>query len=599
MWGFKMKKRILLSILLSSTLILQGDSNLNSLITTYKSDAGSWTSPSTGTKYHYGGSYQFTFNGGNRVQPWVTVGEPEFKVGCNGISLKGGFVGLLGLNEIKDQLRDASTSLAWGALIALQYATPALFQVFIEVRGWASTIQRMLQNACQIGTMLVASNNDARKGYSDVFNFLGNNAATDTLQTGMEGSSRWRESIDKFTNCSSMSNQMDPATGKSPAGECMKSLSSDKESPQGAANVNRVATAGLLGKRLTAPTTSTNTLKIANLSSLFKTGKIDNVTVASGTQLTEMVNTIKIMRVFFGDLALSEQSYIDKVAKDTTAYSKSNLKAFTEGSYNIDTAQVNKRLKQDTEGHGENSADSPIKYKHIPAVISDPSKAAKALLYGITSSTNTAKCQEGSCYMEDGIIYYYDFDGKNDKRTLLLGIVEKPSSSQTSDLELKWEGAYKESLKSIRSIAKARSGITPTNTTIYDSATVDSSSVSSTIPLLVPNIDRYLDIITRLEKSANAETAMSTHLKTILAQQNAQVVAENMLSLLYGKIMDMNDSTGSVQELAEFNKSLNLRKDEISKELAMIKKEGVDIKSLNDIFITIEQELQNSKVRQF
>ena len=63
--------------------------------------------------------------------------------------------------------------------------------------------------------------------------------------------------------------------------------------------------------------------------------------------------------------------------------------------------------------------------------------------------------------------------------------------------------------------------------------------------------------------------------------------------------MDMNDSVGNVQELAEFNKSLNLRKDEISKELAAIKKEGGDMKSLNDIFIIIEQELQNSKVRQF
>lgn len=594
-----MRKKIILSILLSSSLLLQGESNLNSLITTYKSSAGSWTSPSTGTKYHYGGNYQFTFNGGNRVQPWVTVGEPEFKVGCNGISLKGGFVGLLGLNEIKDQLRDASTSLAWGALIALQYATPALFQVFTEIRGWASTIQRMLQNACQIGTMLVAGNNDARKGYSDVFNFLGNNAATDALTTGLEGSEKWRGAIDKFTNCSSMSSTMDPATGKSPAGECMKSLNSDKDSPQGASNVNRVATAGLLGKRLTAPVTATNTLKVSNLSTLFKTGKIDNITVASGTQLSEMANTIKIMRVFFGDLALSEQSYLDKVVKDTTAYSKSSLKAFTEGSYSIDTTQVNKKLKQETEGNGGNSADLEIKYKHIPAVITDPSLAAKALLYGITSSANSAKCQEGSCYMEDGIIYYYDFDGKNDKRTLLLGIVEKPNSVAGSDLELKWEGAYKESLKSIRNIAKTRSGMTPTNTTIYDGATVDSSSVSSTIPLLVPNIDRYLDVISRVEKSANAETAMSSHLKTILAQQNAQVVAETMLNMLYGKIMDMNDSSGSVQELAEFNKSLNLRKDEIAKELALIKKEGVDIKNLNDVFITIEQELQNSKVRQF
>ena len=233
--------------------------------------------------------------------------------------------------------------------------------------------------------------------------------------------------------------------------------------------------------------------------------------------MSEIASTIKIMRVFFGDLTLSQQSYVDKVAKDTTAYSKTSLNAFTEGSYNIDTVQVNKRLKQETEGNGSNSADTEIKYKFVPAVISDPSLAAKALLYGITPEVNSTKCQQNSCFMEDGIIYYYDFDGKNDKRTLLLGVVEKPNSSTStsSDLELKWEGAYKESLKSIRSISKARSGITPTNTTIYDGATIDTSSTSSTIPLLVPNVDRYLDIIARMEKSSNAETAMSSHLKTL------------------------------------------------------------------------------------
>ncbi|AXH16400.1 F-type type IV conjugative transfer system protein TraH (plasmid) [Malaciobacter mytili LMG 24559] len=569
--------------------------DLKDMITDYRSSSGTWESPSTGTKYHYGGSYEFTFNGSNKFQPLITYETPSFKVGCNGVSLKGGFVGLLGLNEIKDQIKDAGASLAWGAMIALQYAVPALFDVFNKIRSWAATIQRMLQNACNIGTMLATSTISGNKAMQTVNNAINDNPISDTLQSGMTGLDGVFKEIDKFTNCSNLSTAPGPNGEISPAAKCMEKLGSTKPNPP--KNSTNITAARFINTNIPIPDKSENKLFIDKLSNLLDNGKIDSTTVATGTDLAEFKNLIKITRVFFGDLAVDIDSYKSNVLAGTEAFE--GKKGYEKGSYKISTKLIKDSLKKTASG--DMKEQTPQKFKKIPAVISSAENAANALIYGIKKQTNTSNCGDGYCYIDDNTVYYYDF-AESDDRHVGSGIVSDTTTSTKESLKLTWSGAYNESLKSIRTLVRKKTNIEPTYKTIYDdlkSTTIESNSFSTTIPLVVPNATRYVEIITKIEKVSNKETYLSAYLKNILAEQNSIQIARSLLNMLKGKISDLSQISGKVGDVLAFENDLLERKKAIEIEIDKIIDKSKDSKDLNEIFLSIEQELQNKKVRNF
>lgn len=593
------KKRILISLMLCSALALNA-TNLSDMISTYKSSAGSWTSPSTGMKYHYGGTYEFTFKGSRRIQPWVTAAEPSLKVGCNGVSLKGGFVGLLGLSEIKDQISDAGASLAWGAMIALQYAVPALFQVFNEIRSWAATIQSLLQNACNIGTMMVMQNDTARKGILGVENYLSNTGVGSTLTTAFQGAETFRKEVDNYVGCAGLSSTPDAITGLSPSVQCGKSLHDGKKADKVAAKT-KISTARIFDTKIVPPSTSPDRLTVSKLSTTLASGKIGSLTVASGADLTEIQNTLKILRVFFGDITLSATTYQSDIVRETTAYDATNVnKAFEEGSYNIDKEQIKIRIKTAKEGEAKTEV-TPITFTYVSPVISDVKAAAQALIHGITKSANTEKCSDdGYCVIDDAIIYYYDFSNENKERTVAVGIVDKPNTTTSTTMRLEWKGAYIESLSSIRTLVKSKTGYVPTTRTIYDgTGGIDSSTLSTTAPLLVPNIEKHIEIIAKLEKSEGKETPTSAYLKDLLARKNAMYIGRVLLESMLAKIIDANASGGTINDITEFNNSLVDRKNEIENAISQINQDGNDFTNLNEVFLTIDQELQNQKVKKF
>ena len=120
-------------------------------------DFGTWESPRTGTKYFDGGSYRFAFKGQGKIQPLFQGSPPSAKMGCNGFSLSGGFVALLGIDEIKKLLSDSGATLAWGIMMGLEYATPGLNKIFTDLRNWARQIQQLLSNMCAIGQKIAKS----------------------------------------------------------------------------------------------------------------------------------------------------------------------------------------------------------------------------------------------------------------------------------------------------------------------------------------------------------------------------------------------------------------------------------------------------------
>lgn len=114
--------------------------------------AGSYVDPSTNANYLYGGSVVFKFKDQTRsAPPLLQIGAPKMKAGCNGVSLSGGFLQLLGLDGLGDQIQNAGTAIVYGILMGLIYTLPALEKVFAHIRQWANWIQSLLQNACQFG----------------------------------------------------------------------------------------------------------------------------------------------------------------------------------------------------------------------------------------------------------------------------------------------------------------------------------------------------------------------------------------------------------------------------------------------------------------
>lgn len=587
-----MKKKII-AISLVTCLSLNA-TNLNEYITSYKSSAGTWTSPTTGMKYHYGGSYEFTFKGGNKFQPWVTGSDPELKIGCNGISLKGGFVGLLGLNELKEQIKDAGQSLAWGAFISLQYAVPGLFQVFTKIREWAASIQNMLQNACNIGKALASANPAVNKIKTTIDDYTQSEGINTTLGTGMGGFSEVKKKIDAISNCSGMATGIDPVTGESAYLKCVKNNGAVSKNTQNKGASEKVASAQLLNKFIAPPTKPTNQLYVDKLSGSLSTGKIDTFVIANATQIAETASTLKLLRVFFGDLTIEKDSYKSVYADNTEA--NSGNKAFEKGVYSLDFERVKKRLEKAASDN--NIPDDKIMYKLIKPVISSPESAAKALLYGISANTNDKNCGDGYCRIDDATIFFSDF-GDNENRAIQIGIVGDNSSSTSDTLKLNWSGAYNESMKSIRKKVRDLTGVDPTWKTVYDgTGTIDSSNVSD-VPLLVPNIERHIETIAKIEKLSKSETGLTAHLKTVLAQQNSIMISRSLFTMIEGKIVDADLMGGSLEGLSAFSDHIRQVAEKVQTEIDKVDQTNKDMKLVNDLFLQIEDDLQNNKVRNF
>jgi len=128
----------------------------------------------TGEQNYYTGSMSIRFNSASALRPIVTFTPPSIEVGCNGIDLKGMFMSLLGLSQLKDMLFDAGASLAWGIAIGLIYTLPGVASAFKWINAWAKKIQALLADACNAGTLIgqdIGRNAGINKiGFVDTFN---------------------------------------------------------------------------------------------------------------------------------------------------------------------------------------------------------------------------------------------------------------------------------------------------------------------------------------------------------------------------------------------------------------------------------------------
>lgn len=110
-----------------------------------------------------GGKFNFKLK--QRVpQPWFKGKGPSLSAGCGGISFSGGFMSLLNLDQIGEQLKDAGAAFAWGIMLGLVTSLPSIKEVWDTINKWARMIQNLLANACNAGKKLATMAKDTEVG---------------------------------------------------------------------------------------------------------------------------------------------------------------------------------------------------------------------------------------------------------------------------------------------------------------------------------------------------------------------------------------------------------------------------------------------------
>ena len=585
---------ILVFSMLSATQLLATD--IGDLGSSVKSDFGSWKSPVTGTKYFYGGSYTFAFKGSGSYQPFFQGQAPSAKFGCNGFSLQGGFIALLGLDEIKVLLKNAGATLAWGLLMGLQLTLPSLFNVFNSIRKFARNLQKILSNACNMEKILGAQlGKDLKSKNSAVSGFMSNiNSYTKSLSTG----------IDKFTKPLEDFNKNVAKGCIKLAGKAMGTCK-DKGASQTSNPILKVAkissnsvvsyAIGAYGNNVGAPT---NQIYVDTLSNFFDTGKIKGkLIVTDKGKLAEIKTQIVLARWLFGDFATSSQSFKRVLELYKT---DDNATGITSNTYSVDGAKMTpaalsrmtSQTRTDTGG-----------VAWITPVVTSAKEAATALIDGITKDTNTKLCSKGKCTISDDYIYDVDiaYDSEGKQKIQFTGTV---NTSNGGTIDVHWSGAYIESLKAVRKVVSDRSGYNPT-IKVSQENTVSTTSNLATIkvPLLLPNVNKYIDDIVLLEKKARKETPYTAQLKAMIARNNAYMYATSLTDLITSTVLNAfgkkghPDSSADMLKMQEYLTAIKKKRDVI---LTMIKADQdkqVDYQKLAEIFEAIDKNIKEDTMK--
>ncbi len=573
--------------------------------TSVSTDFGTWNSPRTGNKYFYGGSYRFAFKGAGRMQPLFQPEPPNIKVGCNGFSLSGAFLALLGIPEIKQLLSSSGATLAWGLMMGLEYSMPGLAKVFTTLRNYAREIQQLLGNMCNIGKMLGEKSGINAQMNSLTQNLTGDmNTMFENLNDGLMG---MHENIEKAFDLSP-TNDCSHKTGAA-QDKCLNEVGTTSSTAVAKiSNTNALSLTSLAigstSKKFDKPT---NKIYISKLSSFLSDGKIgDKSVIVNATELENAKATILLGRLFFGDMAtpISTLEYVMKLTNDTSN-ADSSIKT---GSFPLNPE---KAIKQLTAKVSEQVQEEKFEgMTRIQPVINSSEQIAKALIDGIRAETQIDYCSGSTCQIPDTFVYLMDVALKADANTSsdaaqVIGNIW--DSSKSASLEIKWDGGYLESLKVIRYKVQELSGFTPVIQSSSESSisTKASNAVDIKIPLLLPNIQKYMENISKIEKRSKGETPYTAQLKSILARYNAYFFATSMTDLITGRILDALGTKGDpvgnpdYKNIKPFVDEMQEKKRKIDEKIKEDMKNQLSYQELAETFENVEKQLTKEQMKDY
>lgn len=603
----KIKRRVFTVIVLFSLFIQQTMAvGLNDFIDTVhvSTSAGTWQSPRTGSRYFYGGSYTFAFKHPGEYQPFFQGEPPGVHIGCNGFSLSGGFMALLGIDEIKTMLKNAGATLAWGVMMGLEYSLPGIMHIFTTLRKWADEIQAILRNACNLGR-IIASPVTGKINKTISNSFIGK---TDQWMSN---------SFDGFTG--KISKGIDNAYGDVTGKHCNGGLGAVAKKAceklrggvvKGEAHSIVVTSQNSFlslaaGSHVKSAALASNTVSIGKLSTFLEKGKIgSHIIFSNSDQLNTFKARVLFSRMFFGDSATPSKTFGKLLMMSNDA----NLSA---GDHSIDDNKIKNNLEAkltkditfpDAKGVG----------MLIPREITSSKSAAKALLYGIKSGSCVGYCHDGYIDIVDNNVYALDFSKGKDSHDTYRAIgnllVDKDGTdNSSSNLQVKWNGAYLESLALIRYLVKQKTNYSPTFKAIGESSVTvkDTSSTDIKIPLLLPNISKYIQTIVLLEKKAKEETAYTAQLKSILAKYNAYFYSTSLMDMIAGYEVSAIGANGDaagrpkVKTIRAYLQHILGIKNDILKMIKEDQKNQISYQQLIEMFEKIDRNIRTENMKNY
>ena len=570
-----MKKRIITVLVLVSLIFSQSFAlTLGDLILQNK------TSPSInsidGTRYFFGGGYELRFRKDTYAfKPWINGSPPQFHMGCNGVSISGGFLSLLGLNDIKNQLDNASTAFAWGLIMSIKASMPIVADVFNTIQAWARAIQKLLQNACKMGQAL-ASRTPVAQSINHFFTEAASDKGFSTLKNTLNS---WAQKV------SNISDEVEK--------------SADNNGPQ-----NKVLTAKLLkhiktvslatfyfGKYLPSVNNNKKIAYFGDLKGLYS-GNIGGLSldISNYNQFERDVLLHKLAVLCFGEIGFSKNSY----TKITSIIN-------TDGTINTD--KLKNSIYKALLGTFNDKNTVPVYI--APAL--DASNVY-AFLYNGASSVKSDACDKTTeeCHIPNyKLIYIYSHtqstvDGKKVNNVFKVFSLFDYAGKNTKDSKItfKWKGFYQESLDEIRDAVKANSGITSYK--FLGSAPESYTSYS----FFLPGMGKYINILSLLAKKANGETPYIYYLEKLLAQRNANTAVFLMVNNLDSYIRtllkdpDVDLSNTEKMELNTYLQTVDTIKADINKRILGSFKIDDSLRKMDEMFDEIykhikQQNLQN------
>lgn len=605
-----------ISLVVASILMLQSfhleakAAGIGDLIPDYYSNstsAGTWTNPVNSATYLYGGSYEFRFKNQGNTMPWFNGEGPSFKIGCHGMSLRGGFLQLLGLDEIKLQLVDAGTTLAWGVLLGLEITMPSLAQVFAKIRAWAHQIQSLLQNQCNMGRLIGQSiKNGIGKDIADAASESALGQSFSAIKNDVES---FAGKVDRALGMVNDTNN--DSTKKPNLTTAMRDILDEKL----AAYSSPTCTA------ITSTMNPNTTAKLAKsaLSDTFYSGKIGNVSITpdpNSAAYTARVAQSKLMLIFFGDIGLGKQGVDD-------------IEQYYLSDGNIDADKLKSAIKRTLTGESARINDG---LEFIPPVISNAKEAATALMRGfsyvpgvckingngsisVTGSTPTCQIPNYNIYLIGSKSYMVS--GASDVSTATAAAADGASATVltpiTSDATVKtkvflaatppdnstyiqatWDGFYESSLRGVTYLVEKQKG--------SRSATLSSSDDAT--PMLLPNIVKYAKLIANEERKNNGSSnSMTINLKNLLARKNAYFSAINLAEQAQASALQMlvnsklETKSEGYKTLMNFLRLVEARKREILSAINEDAKNDDDQEKIVALFKELEMSQQSEANR--
>ena len=482
---------------------------------------------------------------------------------------------------------------------------PGVAKVFTTLRIYGREIQQLLGNMCNIGKML-----GEKSGINAQMNSLTNNLTGDmntmfeNLNKGLVG---MHDNIAKGFDLSP-TNDCSHKSG-SAQDKCLNEVGTTsstavaKISNTNALSLTSLAI-GATSKKLDKPT---NKIYISKLSSFLADGKIgDKSFISNATELENAKATILLGRLFFGDMAtpISTLEYVMKLTNDTSN-ADSSIKT---GSFPLNPE---KAIKQLTAKVSEQVQEEKFEgMTRIQPVINSSEQIAKALIDGIRAETQIDYCSGSTCQIPDTFIYLMDVALKADANSSsesaqVIGNIW--DSSKSASLEIKWDGGYLESLKVIRYKVHELSGFAPVIQSSSESSisTKASNAVDIKIPLLLPNIQKYMENISKIEKRSKGETPYTAQLKSILARYNAYFFATSMSDLITGRILDALGTKGDpvgnpdYKNIKPFVDEMQEKKRKIDEKIKEDMKNQLSYQELAETFENVEKQLTKEQMKDY